>query len=210
MFKILDKIIGEVIKWIIEGVKKWWQRRRSRKRAEAEQSGYNVQNDIVITDTLQTILREVKADRGYIIQKHNGGKFWSGSSMRKVSMTHEVLRDPLTDSPKTSISQNLLISTIFKWYSMVCNHKFVFKDVRDLLHVDVTIYGYMERFNVKSVVNAPIYDPLFNQGKEPVAFIGVEWTSSPAPDFCEIYGTEEKAYSELMSYGKSLIPFLRQ
>ncbi len=50
------------------------------------------EGDRAVLDKLGDLLDTLDCDRVYIIEYHNGGKFYTGRSMQKFSMTYEICR----------------------------------------------------------------------------------------------------------------------
>lgn len=142
-----------------------------------------------IVDTLNLLLSDFQCDRAYIIRRHNGGKYWDGTSMKKISIAEEAVRPGVT--PKALFVQDILISHVIKWYQETKRDKFYYFNAMEI--DDAVTRSYMVRWGVKSIVNIPIFLPHFEQGKEPVAWLGMEWVNHYAPDFCDAYGSVEEA-----------------
>lgn len=157
-----------------------------------------------INRTLEILMREVKADRAYIILRHNGGKDLKGRSLQKISIVYEVVSDPLEIPKKAQYVKDIFLSEVVWWFKRAWKNKFAYRHAKEILQDDPTTYTYMQRWNIKSIINAPIFDDSFELGVEPIAFIGFEWVKDIAPDFCDMYGSEEEAYAQINKFGNSI------
>lgn len=157
-----------------------------------------------INRTLEILMREVKADRAYIILRHNGGKDLKGRSLQKISIVYEVVSDPLEIPKKAQYVKDIFLSEVVWWFKRAWKNKFAYRYAKEILQDDPTTYTYMQRWNIKSIINAPIFDDSFELGVEPIAFIGFEWVKDIAPDFCDMYGSEEEAYAQINKFGNSI------
>lgn len=171
-----------------------------RQKKSTETSKWNRTEAIV--DTLNLMIGDFHCDRAYIIRRHNGGKYWDGTSMKKISIAEEAVRPGI--SPKALFVQDILISHVIKWYQLTKRDKFYFFDAMEI--EDPVTRSYMIRWGIKSIVNIPIFLPSFEMGQEPVAWLGMEWVNQYAPDFCDTYGSAEEA----IKLGKAQAESLKQ
>lgn len=80
-----------------------WQKRKRVKKisSDPEDLSKTLIADGRIYSVLVDMLIRFRAKRVYVVQFHNGEKFYSGQSIQRMSMTHEV-KDPLLESIKKS------------------------------------------------------------------------------------------------------------
>ena len=82
------------------------------------------ETDMQVMNKLHEVVDRVDCDRAYIIEFHNGGKFYSGRSMQKFSMTYEVVR-PGVSHEQTNY-QNILMSSYIDYVSIAAaNNDFI-------------------------------------------------------------------------------------
>jgi hypothetical protein len=65
-------------------------------------------NDEAILNKITEIMDKVNSDRIYILEFHNGGKFYSGRSMQRFTMSYEICRPGI--SHEETKYQGLLLS----------------------------------------------------------------------------------------------------
>lgn len=175
-----------------------------RREVLAKKAAARWERQQTINQTLEILMREVKADRAYILLRHNGGKDLKGRSLQKISMVYEVVSDPLNIPKKAGFVKDIFVSEVIWWFTKTWKKEFAYLDAKQILHDDPTTYTYMQRWGIKSIVNAPIFDNSFELGVEPIAFIGFEWVTEQAPDFCDIYGSEQEAFAQIDKFGESI------
>ena len=100
-------IIGALITAVATVTSVWLghiyvKRKRQNPVAEDTAQSANVYTAIKFT------LEEMKADRAYVLQFHNGGQYYSGRGQQKYSCTHEIAADGI--SHECDHSQNHRVS----------------------------------------------------------------------------------------------------
>jgi len=69
----------------------WYKNKLEKQRLEADHTcpiGECISEDTLVIEKLREILDETHGDRISIYSFHNGGTFYSGKSMQKMSMRH--------------------------------------------------------------------------------------------------------------------------
>lgn len=136
-----------------------------------EYKNRKINHEISQSKLVQTILEqqlnEYGAQRAFILQRHNGGKFGTGKSMTKLSTTFEALEDGVSTEFKEY--QNLPISLYSGLVDAVRNERGIFPLVEDI--DDILTRAFFAQRGTKSAVIYPI-----TRGVELVGMVGFEWT----------------------------------
>jgi|TARA_Y100000289_G_scaffold19707_1_gene19043 hypothetical protein len=142
------------------------------------------QKDCVIRETsqnanvytaLQYIMEQMKADRGYILEFHNGEIYFSGRGQQKFSCTHEIVEEGI--SPESHNSQNHRVSNYHSYVNeIVTNGYFVYDDIRNIK--DQGFYQMIKRKGIQSIYNVPIKTL---DGKI-IGILGVDYVKGPMPE----------------------------
>jgi hypothetical protein len=110
------------------------------------------QNANVYT-ALHYIMQEMKADRGYILEFHNGEIYFSGRGQQKFSCTYEIVEEGI--SPEASNSQNHRVSNYHNYINeIVTNGYFLYRDIAKIN--DQSFYQMISRKGIKSIFNVPV------------------------------------------------------
>lgn len=121
----------------------------------------------LIQTILEQQLSEYGAQRAFILQRHNGGKFGTGKSMNKLSTTFEALEDGVSTEFKEY--QNLPITLYSGLVDTVQSERGIFPIVDDI--DDILTRAFFVQRGTKSAITYPIF-----RGVELVGIIGFEWT----------------------------------
>lgn len=112
-------------------------------------------NDEAILNKISEIMDKVGSDRIYILEFHNGGKFYSGRSMQRFTMSYEICRPGI--SHEQSKYQGLLLSNFNNFAKAYIQEDII--AVPDVSKVEDdnlrAVYGYE---GVESVYAYPIKD----------------------------------------------------
>lgn len=145
----------------------WWLRYKY-----GEYKAKKINKEITKNKLVQTILEqqlvEFDAQRAFILQRHNGGKFETGKSMNKLSTTYEALEDGV--STESQNYQNLPISLYTKFVDNVTNYKSVYPNTEDI--DDLLIKAFFIQRGTKSAIVFPI----INDDNNFIGMVGFEWT----------------------------------
>jgi hypothetical protein len=130
-----------------------------------------ITREISQSKLVQTILEqqlgEYKAQRSFILQRHNGGKYKTGKSMNKLSTTFEALEDGVSTEFKEY--QNLPITLYSGLVDSVQTERGIFPVVENI--DDILTRAFFVQRGTKSAIVYPI-----TRGIELVGMVGFEWT----------------------------------
>lgn len=121
----------------------------------------------LVQTILEQQLNEYGAQRAFIFQRHNGGKYGTGKSMNKLSTTFEALEDGVSTEFKEY--QNLPISLYSGLVDAVQNERGIFPAIEDI--DDILTRAFFTQRGTKTAVVYPI-----SRGVELVGIVGFEWT----------------------------------
>lgn len=128
-----------------------------------------------VYSALDYILEEMKADRAYVLEFHNGGSYYSGRGQQKFSCTHEVVEEGV--SAECEFSQNHRVSNYHHYiHQMINEGKYFFQDIEDVS--DRTFYQMIHKKGIQSIYNVPIKTL---NGKI-VGILGVDYVKNPMPE----------------------------
>ena len=148
-----------------------------------------VNREISQSKLVQTILeqqlQEYGAQRAFILQRHNGGKYGTGKSMTKLSTTFEALEEGVSTEFKEY--QNLPISLYSGLVDVVQNERGIFPIIEDI--DDILTRAFFTQRGTKTAVVYPI-----SRGADLVGMVGFEWTHKAK--------NIENSYVELKQDGK--------
>jgi hypothetical protein len=149
-----------------------------------------ITREISQSKLVQTILEqqlgEYKAQRAFILQRHNGGKYKTGKSMNKLSTTFEALEDGVSTEFKEY--QNLPITLYSGLVDSVQTERGIFPVVENI--DDILTRAFFVQRGTKSAIVYPI-----TRGIELVGMVGFEWTH-------KIEKMIEQDYAEFKEDGK--------
>jgi len=130
-----------------------------------------INREISQSKLVQTIIEqqldEYGAQRAFILQRHNGGKYGSGRSMNKLSTTFEALEEGVSTEFKEY--QNLPISLYSNFIDTVQNERGIFPAVESI--DDILTRAFFIQRGTKSAIVYPIL-----KGVELIGIVGFEWT----------------------------------
>lgn len=148
------------------------ERKRDKERSK-EDLLEQIEKDEIVHLSLKDIRRQYQADRIYIWQFHNGGNFYTESSMQKASITYERCSQGL--ERKSEKYQNILVS-LFSWYmkQVILNTSYYF-DMEDI--EDIGIRSICSGNGTKSHVASPMFD----DKNHLVGILCMDWVFTPVP-----------------------------
>ena len=124
-----------------------------------------------VSDALKKLLNDLSADRVYICHFHNGGKYYTGKSQQKFSITYEVVSEGITLGWQ---EKNVPCSLWAEALSQTIEDKFVYSDIEEIQ--DLSTVARLKAKGLKSIAWIPI------TGKSDLLmFVGVDWVKDPAP-----------------------------
>jgi hypothetical protein len=125
--EVATGIGGAVAALVVYAVKKGWQMWTSKKerkiKEEKEMIPRLVKRDIGVYRDLTELLVQMKADRAFIMQFHNGMYYANKGSQMKMSCTHEIVREGI--SREQEDMQDMLLSKFPQVISDLLSNPFV-------------------------------------------------------------------------------------
>ncbi len=121
----------------------------------------------LVQTILEQQLTEYKAQRAFILQRHNGGKYKTGRSMNKLSTTYEALEDGVSTECKEY--QNLPMTLYSGLVDTVRMERGIFPIVDDI--DDILTKAFFVQRGTKSAIVYPV-----SRGTELMGMVGFEWT----------------------------------
>jgi hypothetical protein len=139
------------------------------------------QNANVYT-ALQYLMEEMKGDRAYIMEFHNGDIYFSGRGQQKFSCTYEVVEEGI--STECEFSQNHRVSNYHHYINqMIHENRYFFQETEDV--EDRVFYQMIHKKGIKSIYNVPIKTL---SGKI-VGILGVDYVKGQMPNIDDINDT---------------------
>lgn len=115
-----------------------------------------VDEDTIILDRLEELKSEIGADRISIFSFHNGGEYYSGRSMQKLSCSYEVVSNGVARMQLSM--QNIPVSACLTTVrNLVDNKEFHCYDV-DLNYPESGCKAYLIEYGIKSTYQYAIFD----------------------------------------------------
>lgn len=131
------------------------------------------QNANVYT-ALQYIMEQMKADRGYVLEFHNGEIYFSGRGQQKFSCTYEIVEEGI--SPESFNSQNHRVSNYHNYVNEIVTNGYYFYPNIESIN-DQAFYQMISRKGIKSIYNVPIKTL---DGKI-IGILGVDYVKNEIP-----------------------------
>lgn len=154
-----------------------------------EYKNRKITREISQSKLVQTIieqqLHEYGAQRAFVLQRHNGGKYGTGKSMNKLSTTFEALEEGVSTEFKEY--QNIPMSLYSGMVDVVQNERGIFPITEDI--DDILTRAFFTQRGTKTAVIYPI-----SRGVDLVGMVGFEWTHKVK--------NIENSYVELKQDGK--------
>ena len=168
--------ITSITSIIVALIGKDYFRKREKKRDKdrsKEDLLEQIEKDEIVHLALRDVRRQFHADRIYVWQFHNGGNFYTESSMQKASITYERCSQGL--ERKSEKYQNILVS-LFSWYmkQVILNTSYYF-DMEDI--EDIGIRSICSGNGTKSHVASPMFD----DKNHLVGILCMDWVFTPVP-----------------------------
>lgn len=164
----------------------WWLRYKYGEY-KAKKNNKELSQARLIQTILEQQLVEHNAQRAFILQRHNGGKYGTGKSMNKLSTTYEALEEGV--SAEFHNYQNLPISLYSNFVDSVTKGNSIYPDVEEI--DDILTRAFFVQRGTKSSIVFPIF-----KGEEFVGMVGFEWTHKSK--------NVERTYKEISDDGKLL------
>lgn len=151
-------LLGVFLSWFLKY--KWGEYKQKKITREISQSK-------LIQTILEQQLHEYGAQRAFILQRHNGGKYGTGKSMNKLSTTFEALEEGVSTEFKEY--QNLPMSLYSNMIDSSITDGGIFPIVDDI--DDILTRAFFVQRGTKSALIYPVL-----RGNELIAMVGFEWT----------------------------------
>ena len=155
--------------------KDYFRKKEDKKRKEKSKEDLmeQIERDEIIHLALRDVRRQFHADRIYIWQFHNGGNFYTESSMQKASITYERCSEGL--ERKSEKYQGVLVS-LFAWYmKQVMMNESYFLDMEEI--EDIGIRSLCTGNGTKSHVATPMFD----DKNHLIGILCMDWVFSSIP-----------------------------
>lgn len=167
---IITSVTSVIVALIAAGYFQKYRKQQSEKQSKTKLVE-QIQKDELIHFSLREIRRKYNIDRVYVIQYHNGGQFYTESSMQRASITYERCSDGL--ERLTDRYQNILVSN-FAWYnSELLKNQCYYYNIDEEID-DITMKSLFRSYGTSSHCGIPIYD----RDKHLVAVLGFDWVFS--------------------------------
>ena len=155
LIPIITTLIGSITTLFVI----WYKHRLELKKVREEENecpiGLCVAEDTIILSKLKEVLDEISADRICIFSFHNGGNYYSGKSMQKMSISYEQ-----TDNGISSIQldkQNIPVSACITTIKPTMeNGEFYAPDTKE--YPEGLCKYHLLRDGVKSTYHWPLID----------------------------------------------------
>ena len=151
-------LTGVFLSWFLRY--KWGEYKYKKVNREISQSK-------LIQTVLEQQLQEYGAQRAFILQRHNGGKYGNGKSMNKLSTTFEALEEGVSTEFKEC--QNLPMSLYSGLVDTVQSERGIFPLVENI--DDILTRAFFVQRGTRSAIVYPIM-----MGVELIGMVGFEWT----------------------------------
>ena len=137
----------------IGGIGVAWFSIRQSKKNKCDPLHEDASQSVNVYAALEYTLSELKADRAYVLQFHNGGYYYSGRGQQKFSCTHEVVEEGISAEHRNS--QDHRISTCHLYVQeLIEGDKFSYSNIHDIK--DNGFLRILDHKGVKSILNVPI------------------------------------------------------
>lgn len=163
----LTGVVGPILYLIVQ---KYLLKEKYKKRDIVKE---NISSVSLISNELEDIREEFKADRVWIAQFHNGGNFYpTGKSIQKFSVFYEVAKSGI--STVSTIFNNIPCSLYPKAFEHMMEGKGIFiNDYKDAKVATYGLKGAAESVGTKSTYLIP----LFTLDEKYIGNIGVDFVS---------------------------------
>jgi hypothetical protein len=155
--------------------KDYFRKKEDKKRKDKSKEDLmeQIERDEIVHLALRDVRRQFHADRIYIWQFHNGGNFYTESSMQKASITYERCSEGL--ERKSEKYQGVLVS-LFAWYmKQVMMNESYFLDMEEI--EDIGIRSLCTGNGTKSHVATPMFD----DKNHLIGILCMDWVFSSIP-----------------------------
>lgn len=185
IIEYIDLIVSSVMT-LLGILLSWWLRYKYGEY-RAKKNNKELSQARLVQTILDQQLIEHTAQRAFILQRHNGGKYGNGRSMNKLSTTYEALEDGV--SAEFHNYQNLPISLYSNFVDSVTKKTSIYPDVEEI--DDILTRAFFTQRGTKSAIVFPIFN-----AENFIGMVGFEWTHKSR--------NIEKTYKEISDDGALL------
>ncbi len=151
----------------------WLGRKYLKKKTACDPVVEDTAQSANVYTALQYTLDETGSDRAYVLEFHNGGKYFSGRGQQKFSCTHEIASRGT--SRECQNSQEHRVSNYHTYISeLIDGEKFAYTDIEDM--EDHAFSSLLKHAGVKSLFNVPIKTLNGNI----IGVLGIDYVKMPA------------------------------
>jgi hypothetical protein len=154
----LVTLLGVFLSWFLKY--KWGEYKQKKITREITQSK-------LIQTVLEQQLSEYNAQRAFILQRHNGGKYGTGKSMNKLSTTFEAIEEGVSTEFKEY--QSLPMSLYSSMVDSAIAERGIFPVIENI--DDILTRAFFTQRGTKSAIIYPVI-----RGLDLVGIVGFEWT----------------------------------
>jgi hypothetical protein len=151
----------------------WLGRKYLKKKSACDPVVEDTAQSANVYTALQHTMDETGADRTYVLEFHNGGKYFSGRGQQKFSCTHEIASRGI--SRECNNSQEHRVSNYHNYISeLIEGGKFSYTTIENM--EDHAFSCLLRDAGVKSIFNVPIKTLNGNI----IGVLGVDYVKTPA------------------------------
>jgi len=154
----LVTLLGVFLSWFLKY--KWGEYKQKKITREITQSK-------LIQTVIEQQLSEYNAQRAFILQRHNGGKYGTGKSMNKLSTTFEAIEEGVSTEFKEY--QSLPMSLYSSMVDSAIAERGIFPVIENI--DDILTRAFFTQRGTKSAIIYPVI-----RGLDLVGIVGFEWT----------------------------------
>lgn len=151
---IITTIIGSATTLLVI----WYKHKLEQQKKKEDHHcpvGECISEDTIVIEKMQNLIDETNADRIAVFSFHNGGQFYSGKSMQKMSMSYEEIQKGI--APTIMDKQNIPVSAcITTLQPLMNNGEFHCYDIKK--YPEGLCKYHLENDGVKSTYQWPIQD----------------------------------------------------
>jgi hypothetical protein len=126
----------------------------------------NLDNDVLINNSLYDLMDYMSADRAYIFLFHNGVTYYSGTHKNKMSCDYEVVRNGI--SSEAIKLQDIPVTLVSSYISDVVSYKMIHSDIDNIK--DERTRQALKVQGIKGLICLPYY-----RNGNLIAIIGVDY-----------------------------------
>ena len=165
---IISFISGVIVPIIVVFINK---KLEAKKSIATDKLAQELETSVIISNKLDVLKDEFKADRVWVMQFHNGGHYYpTGKSIQKFSMFYEVV-EPGVDSIKMMF-QNIPVSLFSRSTNEVLENDHI--AISDFKDETIATYGLKYTANETGCKSAYIFG-IFDINNKMIGTLGIEY-----------------------------------